>query len=239
MVLQNKPPQILTKTDLVEHVANIIANWITNHDLQPGDKLPSEKELQNHFGVGRTVVREAISRLRGKNIIAGSQGKGNFVVDEPVETLFSRIRLLYGNDIDKLPYLWEFREILEVRIAGLAAKRRTSQDIHNMKSALADMQKAVEEKRMGIDEDDRFHYYVTKAAHNPIIEQVMIDLSAMIEPSKRIDLERPFRPLETCREISSIFDAINAGDPERSMEAMALHVHNSQGDSMRVPDRFE
>ena len=191
--------------------------------------------MQNYFGVGRTVIRESIARLRGRNILEGYQGKGNFVVNESFETLFSRIRSLYKNDIDKLPYLWEMRELLEVQTAGLAAERRTEQDLTNLKSALLYMAKSVESTKASIEQDDRFHYFVTRAAHNPIIEQVMIDLSAMIEPSKRIDLERPFRSKETYQELLYIYEAIEAGNADGSREAMRLHIKNSREEIDQMP----
>jgi GntR family transcriptional repressor for pyruvate dehydrogenase complex len=229
MNLANGTSEHLTKASLVEMVARRIGGWIANHELKPGDQLPSEKELMQHFGVARTVVREAIARLKASNVVEVYQGRGSFVSEAPVDTLLARIRLLTQDSADLLPHLWEMREILETQVAALAAERRSDEDLGNLERVVKEMRHAIKRGELGIQEDDLFHAYLTQAAHNPIIEQVMMGLVPMIDPLKRLSREQPFRPEATHQEISAILEAVRNGQPNEARAAMGRHLALSRG----------
>jgi DNA-binding FadR family transcriptional regulator len=120
--------QPLDRQRLGEIVAERLGEWITERQLKPGDRLPSEPELAAHFGVARTVVREALSKLKTLGVIEVYQGKGAFVSDLPIELLFMRVRRLNPNEYGQ-KHLWELREILEVQAVELACQRRTREDL--------------------------------------------------------------------------------------------------------------
>jgi GntR family transcriptional repressor for pyruvate dehydrogenase complex len=230
MDLSSDTSEQLSKTSLVELIAKRIGGWIAKGELKPGDRIPSEKELMRRFGVARTVVREAMARLNASNIIEIYQGKGTFVSKAPVEMLLARVRLLIENDEDLLPHLWEMREILECRIAELAALRSNEEDLQNLERVFREMRIAINNGELGIKEDDLFHFYLTRAAHNPVIEKVMLGLSQMIEPWKRLAQEQPFRSEATSQELADILEAVKKRNRSEARLAMERHLALSRGD---------
>lgn len=235
MKLSNGTSEQPTRASLAELVANYIGGWIATGELNPGDRLPSEKELMQHFGVARTVIREAMARLDAVNIVVVYQGKGSFVSDASVDMLLARLRLLIQNSEDMLPHVWEMREILESHTAKLAALRRVDEDLENLERVLDEMNNAIEKGGLGIKEDDLFHFYLTQAAHNPVMEEVMLGLAPMIEPWKRLSREQPFRPEATRQELANILEAVKKRSPIQAGLAMERHLALSKGENLDTP----
>jgi len=223
------PSNHLTRSNLVVGVANRIGNWIISNPIKPGERLPSEIELMQHFGVARTVIREAIARLSALNIVSTQHGKGTFVTNASPEILLARIRLLDQEHEDILPDLWEMREIMETHIAAFAAIRRTEEDLYHLDQTLEKMRMALDRGELGIEEDDLFHYYLTQAAHNKVIGQVMLGLAPMIEPNKRDSQEQPFEPEATYQELTGVLEAVKQKDPPAAKKAIRRHLEQSRG----------
>jgi DNA-binding FadR family transcriptional regulator len=110
--------------NLPSQVARLISDEIPAGRFKPGDRLPTERELAETFGVSRNVVREAIAKLRFEGAVEPRQGSGVFVLGNKahlalrIDTEIWRNTRLFSN-------LFELRSILEVEAAGLAAARRT------------------------------------------------------------------------------------------------------------------
>lgn len=209
---------------LADVVSERLCDWVAEGRFRPGDQFPSEQVLISRFGVGRTVVREALGCLKGLGIIEVHHGKGAFVSRVPVELLGFRIRRLKENLEQQLPNVWEMRELFEVSIAELAALRRTADDLRNLADAVDKMEEAITEGSFGVREDSLFHLYLTLATHNPILVQVMEDISTLIDPARQRSLERPTRPTASNDEHRSILAAVERQDPDAAREAMKRHL---------------
>lgn len=209
---------------LAELVAGRLAEWISSRDLRPGARMPSEKVLMERFGVARTVVREAIANLRARGVVEVFQGRGAFVAEVPLELLLSRIRRMGADDTALLPHIWEMREIVEGHIAELAAMRRTREDVRKLEASVRQMDEAIAAGELGVEEDERFHLCLTRAAHNPVLEQVMLEISGLIQASRMRALSQPDRPRTSSIEHAAILRAVKAGNPKEALMIMRSHV---------------
>jgi GntR family transcriptional regulator, transcriptional repressor for pyruvate dehydrogenase complex len=223
---QSRQPLDRPKIDrqrLGEIVAERLGEWITERQLKPGDRLPSEPELAAHFGVARTVVREALSKLKTLGVIEVFQGKGAFVSELPIELLFMRVRRLNPNEFGQ-SHLWELREILEVQAVELACQRRTREDLLLLEAAVRD----VTEPSLGGLENERFHRTLAQAGHNPLLEQLIVELVNLSSPFlQRAHNSDPNRVVQARAEHVLLFEAVRAGDAKRAGSTMRKHLRSA------------
>lgn len=213
---------------LAELVAQQLSELVASQGLRPGSQLPSEQELGDQFEVARSVIREALVRLRALGIIEVRQGKGAFVATLPLELLLTRVQRLTQTTEELLPHVWEIREILETSIAELAAVRRTENDLANLEKAISAMTNAIARGELGVTEDAVFHHYLTHAAYNPALEQIIVGISALIESSREHSLGRPNRPRSSNEEHVAILRAVRNREGELAKEAMREHLANGR-----------
>jgi GntR family transcriptional repressor for pyruvate dehydrogenase complex len=124
----------------------------------------------------------------------------------------------------RLPEVIEAREALEVKLASLAAERRTDDDITRMDDALQQMARAVERGERGLEGDELFHAAVTAAARSPLLADLMTAISQAIRETRIESLSQPDRPQQSVDSHRKIAGAIRAGDPVAAGRAMAEHI---------------
>jgi DNA-binding FadR family transcriptional regulator len=201
--------------------------------LAPGDKLPTEAEFMAEFGVSRTVVREALSKLQAAGQVATRHGVGTFVVGAGDGAAF-RI------DAQQLATLRDVVALLELRIgveseaASLAARRRTPHNLAVMRDALDAVAAAVEQGQDSVAADFRFHSEIARATQNEHFANLLASLGTMIIPRARLDPDAPLdaERLDYLRRVNgehqSIYDAIANQDVEAARAAMRTHLTNSR-----------
>lgn len=224
--------QRIARPRLADLAAERIGEWIASSGLKPGAKLPTEQDLIDALGLGRSAVREALAKLKAVGVVVTYQGRGAFVADLPFELLRHRLRRLgadAANDTtERLNWIWELREILEVAIAQLAAKRRTQDDLDALDRAIDAMNHAVDDGDWGVEQDAMFHYQLTRATHNPLLVQLIEDISSLIESSRRDSLSRSGRPQSSNAEHAEILSVVRSGDVEAAGKAMHQHLVNGK-----------
>jgi GntR family transcriptional regulator, transcriptional repressor for pyruvate dehydrogenase complex len=220
--------QPLDRQRLGEVVAERLGEWITERQLKPGDRLPSEPELAAHFGVARTVVREALSKLKTLGVIEVFQGKGAFVSELPIELLFMRVRRLNPNEFGQA-HLWELREILEVQAVELACQRRTREDLLLLEAAVRDAtEPSLSVVVLRSIENERFHRTLAQAGHNPLLEQLIVELVNLSSPFlQRAHNHDPNRVVQARAEHVMLFEAVRAGDAKRAGSTMREHLRSA------------
>ncbi|MGH9069225.1 MAG: FadR/GntR family transcriptional regulator, partial [Acidimicrobiales bacterium] len=134
------------RTRLYEELERQLRLYIRDAGLQPGDRFPTERELARKLAASRTSVRQAIVSLQVQGLVEVRHGDGMYVrrLDaglEPVTKLLERRR--------RLPEIIEARDTLECRLAGLAAQRRTDEDLRAIAAGLARMQEEIAEGLIG------------------------------------------------------------------------------------------
>jgi DNA-binding FadR family transcriptional regulator len=193
------------------------------------------------FGVSRTVVREAISRLQAAGLVETRHGVGTFVVGLGESAGFRIAPEQLGTLQDVIAVL-ELRIGVETESAALAAARRTPENLQAMRSALAAFASAVEEGRDAVGPDFQFHLEIARATHNPHFVELMGTLGGMMIPRARLEPAGPPTPERQAylrrvnTEHESIVEAISRQDPEAARAAMRTHLANSRERRRRLAE---
>lgn len=216
---------------LPTRVVDAIRREIGEGRLKPGDRLPGEQMLAETFRVSRNVVREAIARLRSDGVVQSRQGIGAFVVREAPSPIL-RIEPEASNDRVAFTNVFELRAMLEVRAAGLAAKRGTVAEFAAISAALDRMRGVEKWADKGVDADLEFHRAVALATGNDYIARVVGFVSEHMRESIMATRRRPNADVGdivevTIAEHAEIHDAILAGAAPRAREAMERHIINA------------
>jgi GntR family transcriptional regulator, transcriptional repressor for pyruvate dehydrogenase complex len=211
----------VSRQRLYEHLVERLRAHVAEARLRTGDRLPPERELAERLGVSRASIKQAILVLEVQGLVEVRHGGGTYLrrddlAVEPVDALLDRKR--------RLPDVLEAREALEVKLAELAAERRSDNDIAAMDAALAEMGRAVTAGELGDEGDRRFHESVAAAAHNPILVSFMRQIAPQVAESRVESLRQPGRPARSLAQHERIAAAIRAGDPRRAAAAMRRHV---------------
>ncbi|WP_325343163.1 FadR/GntR family transcriptional regulator [Xylophilus sp.] len=209
------------------------------HDgrLSPGDKLPTEAEIMRTFGVSRTVVREAISKLQAAGLMQTRHGIGTFV-NERVDATPFRIGAEQLATLNDVIAVLELRIGIEAEAAALAATRRTEVNLQALRDTLAAFTRAVAEGGDAVAADFQFHLEIARATQNVHFSAMLAALGSSIIPRARLTASsipdagsdaRPASYLEKVNaEHESIVSAIAARDPEAARTAMRIHLANSR-----------
>lgn len=200
--------------------------------LRPGDKLPTESEIMQAFGVSRTVVREALSKLQAGGLVETHHGVGTFVLQPRAGGVFRLDPGEIATSVDVLAVL-ELRISLETESAGLAATRRTEEQLLAMRQALDSFERNVAVAGDTVAPDFRFHFEIAQATGNPYFADIMSHLGTTIIPRTRIsairNLDRNGVYLSRVnREHEEIYAAIARRDAESARAAMRIHLTNSR-----------
>jgi DNA-binding FadR family transcriptional regulator len=216
--------------NLPSQVARMISDEILAGRIQVGDRLPTERELAETFGVSRNVVREAIARLRFEGAVEPRQGSGVFVSGNQANSALRldaeilRDRSLFAN-------LFELRSILEVEAAGLAAARRSRKHLTAVRAALERLYNS-QRTPQSVDADLEFHRAIARASDNVYVAMFVNFISEHVRASigqanERVDAAT--RERINKEEHGEIYAAIKAKDVERARESMRWHIAKAMG----------
>ena len=232
--MTTSPPEIRRRPrTLALELVESLGDRIRDGRIATGDKLPTEAAIMGEFGVSRTVVREALSKLQASGLVETRHGIGTFVVGFGDGAPFRIPAEQFATLRDVIAVL-ELRIGVETEAAALAAQRRTAQNLSDMRSALDAFAGAIEAGRDAVGPDFQFHLEVARATQNAHFAELMGTLGAMIIPRARLDA--PETPTPERRdylrrvngEHESIFDAIANQDGEAARAAMRTHLANSR-----------
>lgn len=219
---------------LAQELVDVIGARIRDGQLRAGDKLPTEAAIMGEFGVSRTVVREALSKLQASGVVQTRHGIGTFVVGPPGDASVFRIGPEQLATLRDVIAVLELRIGLETESAALAAARRTEANLKVMRQALDDFAAAVSQGLDAVAADFAFHAEIARATQNPHFAELIGALGMAAIPRARLD---PARPEDAERmsylkrvngEHESIFDAIVAQDADAARAAMRTHLANSR-----------
>lgn len=215
---------------LAEQVASTLEAEIRAGRLAVGTKLPTEAALVAQFQVSRTVVREAISRLKSLGLVDARQGSGVYVQSPGIEPLdFDRVP---AASLEAVLQIVDVRRALEAEVAELAAEHRTEADVRAIRGALQALADAVAAGRDGSEEDVRFHRAIALASGNPFMIRTLDYLARFLRGATRVTRANEARRSDFSeavkQEHQQIVDAIAAGDPQAARAAAALHMKNAK-----------
>lgn len=214
-------------TTLAQVVVDGVKARILDGSLPPGSRLPSESELVAAHAVSRTVVREAVTRLRGEGLVETFHGRGSFVLAVPEPTPFAVEASAVRTQADVLAML-DFRLGVETEAAALAAAHRSPAAAAAVRAALEAFTAAGPDE--AVEADFAFHRAVAAASGNRFYLDLVDSLGPMMIMLPRTRLRDEYARGDAAhvervrREHASIAEAVLAGDPETARAAMRVHL---------------
>jgi GntR family transcriptional regulator, transcriptional repressor for pyruvate dehydrogenase complex len=216
----------LSRVTLAEQAAQTLMDFIVAQDLKPGDAIPSEGDLALQFGVSRTIVREALKCLAGKNVIEVVNGRRAVIKPldtQPLNTYFQRALHF---DRKTVIELMEVRRGLEVESARLAAERRTSEQLGKLTETVAAMAEQLHDPDRFADRDVEFHLQIATAAQNKMLYLLVESIREFLreaskEGLRRGDAEGRFGTAYIIHK--RLLRELEKGDPDGAAQAMTAH----------------
>jgi len=209
----------------VDKIINQIRQSIVTGQINPGDRLPSERQLSEKFGIGRTYVRDAIKKLEVLGILKTNPQSGTIVSGieiSAMEGLFTNIIKMGENDF---AHLVETRVLMECFAARQASIRRGSKDIQILEEALNQYKGKVETNLPAENEDFNFHLSIAEASQNSVIKSLMlIIIPDIIMIYRKLNVCGNGRYLKSLGEHAEILDFIIRQKPDDAEDAMKKHL---------------
>jgi GntR family transcriptional repressor for pyruvate dehydrogenase complex len=222
---------------LVEQVINKLEQLVLTK-LTPGDRLPTERDLAQQYGVSRTVVREAVRALTSRGLLEVRSRSGVVVSAPTVHQVAQTITSFLRAGLPQFDYrkVLEVRLLLEVQIAGLAAERRNENDLRQLEIALEENLQAHTLEDF-VRWDIGFHAALAHATHNELYSLLLDSISEVMRAVRIMafyhNMPEPSW-VRVHRYHSVIFDQVKRGSIEGARQAMRDHLAEAEDTIMRV-----
>jgi DNA-binding FadR family transcriptional regulator len=216
---------------LAARVTQELLDSIVEGKLRTGQRLPSERDLSEQFGVSRTVIREAVRGLQAKGVVEVQSGRGVEVASvtsaQVTETfdLFVKGQQIKDNVLPD--HISEVREMLELRIVALACERGSVDELREIEVAFHAMEQAQSTEDLA-DRDSDFHMAIALATGNPLLVTLLESVNATIRSVRRESLRRPGRKSEAQVQHRAVLDGILGRDSATAVQAMSRHLDDSK-----------
>lgn len=213
---------------LADTVADRLRRAIGDDKYKPGEKLPTERELSEIYGVSRAIIREALGRLKQDGLVRSRQGSGAFVAEGSLPVF--RLSALDLENAGEIQNVVELLVAFESAASALAATRRTKAQLAAITAQFDAMERAITEERSGVDEDVAFHRAIIEATANPVFRDMFDFLDTRVRGfigAARSNSARRKLTRQVQDEHKAILDAIKAKDAEAARSAAATHLENA------------
>lgn len=215
---------------LASRVARELEQLILQNRLAIGERLPSERDLSEQFGVSRTVIREAVRTLSAQGLLEVKTGSGTVVrrpTSEAAAESMSRL-LATRPDWHNRARIIEVRRVLEVAIAGFAAERRTPEDLASLTAILTQAAERLDDPETFVQTDVAFHEAVARATHNDLFFAILSSIAQALIDVRRLGLRVPGTPTRALNYHRRILDCISGSDVVGARQAMDEHITEAQ-----------
>ncbi|MDF2722383.1 MAG: GntR family transcriptional regulator [Paenibacillus sp.] len=205
-----------------------IKSYILSNQLQPGAKLPTERNLAEVLGVSRTVVREALGMLETLGYIEKTQGKGIFVKEPDLSPLFQEMLLHWSGHEDQGRNIRNFRIILEQAAVEWISKNATSADLNRLYTVIEESEQRPLTIKEFIKHDYRFHRELLSMTDNPLFIQltdVIHKYFQLIEMKEQYRVNPQEAIAKTNKEHRKIVDCLIAKDRNGAVQTILHHFN--------------
>ena len=212
---------------LAERLADEVRQEIAGGTYRAGDRLPTEREMSQSYGVSRAIVREALGRLKHDGLIVSRQGSGAYVAEGAAPTLRLHVVPSDGQDLRAVV---ELLSAVRSAASALAATRRTPAQLAAIRRWYEAIDAAVRDGQPGEDEDIGFHRAIMEAAGNLLFNQILEFLDARVRHfvrTARTNSRRWGLTEQVQAEHRAMLDAIAKGDPQAARLAAERHLANA------------
>ncbi|MCL5257044.1 MAG: FadR family transcriptional regulator [Chloroflexi bacterium] len=232
----------ISREFLFDKVADSIIELVRVHNLQPGDKIPTEVELSRALQVSRTSIREAIRGLVATGVLEQQQGIGTRVAQPSMVALMAHGPLpsLLATS-EQLEYFIEARLVLEPEMTAIAAIRAKPEDLEKIRDALDAMANA---GAAGIADEGKpledFHSAMLDATHNPVLIQLCGPIIGLLNQLQRpiVSVLAPVSPKEFWQARMELhrplYEAVCSGDPVLARKEAIEHIEQAHAELRRI-----
>lgn len=212
------------RVNIFDSTVENLREYIDRGGLNPGDKLPSERELQEQFGVSRTIVREALRVVEAQGLINIIQGKGAYVRKPGLRTVIEPVQRLINDGSITLGDLMRARHVLEPEIARIACANVNDNQLAQLEQDFQEMNKYLDFPEKYLECDKNFHSRLAVATGNPVLVIMVWPLINLFQGFIPLFYERPGTPRKVVSAHDTIITALRERDPDAAAEAMRDHL---------------
>jgi DNA-binding FadR family transcriptional regulator len=225
-------PRLTATGSLTDRATEALTRLVTDGEYAAGARLPPELELASRLGVSRTVVREAVSRLKSAGLVESRQGSGVFVREPNLEMRFQLDPRTIRTSAAAVLEVVEIRRALESEAAALAAARHTRAQLAEIKGALADLAREEAAGKDGVRSDMELHRAIARASgnrHFPALWDFIGPLlHVAIRATRANEAQRSDFAAQVRAEHRALVDAIARRDAAAARVAALRHMDNAE-----------
>jgi DNA-binding FadR family transcriptional regulator len=217
----------LQRVSLSNMAVDELLRLIQERELQASDSLPPTAELAEELDVSRTVIREAIAELAGQGLLQRRQGKETVIQLPDASQLERLLRLRFVVKGADFRSLQEYREVIEVGSARLAAERATAEDVAALAERLKELRAAAGGDEMHL-KDQAFHREIARMSGNDMVLLTLDGITPLLVELRQhawAGWTKAGGQLDEVIEAHQlVFDAVAAGDGPAAADAMQRHL---------------
>ena len=214
---------------LSEQLSERLIRMITNGELNPGDKLPNERELAETAGISRTSVREALRELELRGLISRKPGRGTIVEAQTRPELHAGMLGSMEAPQRMLREVMDLRAVIEPPMAERAALRGRATELgallHPLELAEAELRRDEPSMQLLVRLDVEFHAGVAKLTQNPMLVRLLDVANEWMAPSRETAHQTMTRIEKSVAAHRRIYEAIRGHQADNAREAMSGHIH--------------
>lgn len=214
----------IERRSVVDELVTSLGEYIVQRGLQPGEKLPPERELMESLRVGRSSLREAIKALCAVGAIEVVAGGGMYVGRGGSKAVSRPLSWAVFLNSSSIRQAIEARELIEVELAALAAERVTDEELEELRRCIAEMRAAASDTERYLSADITFHLAIASAARNDILYYALEMLQHVVRAwIRRILRDANGEPV-SLDEHAAVYDALARHDPADARRFMKEHI---------------
>jgi len=225
------PQEVIPRRKLYEELVSRIEGRIQRAEYRPGDQLPSERELMETYGVGRTSVREALFALQKMGLVTISGGARARVRAPTAQSLISELSGVARHLLSQpggIEHFQQARMLMEVALARHAAEHATKGQLAKLASALERNRSAIGNEKEFERSDVAFHYVLAEIPQNPIFTALHEAIAQWLLEQRETSIRARGSAQAACRAHERIYAAIAARDPDLAEKRMREHLTQVQ-----------
>lgn len=213
-------------SSLVDRVEDNLVQLLQEKKLKVGDSIPTELELCNILGVSRTVVREALLRLRLMGLIDSKKKKGAVITSPDIFGILSRSMNPHILDQETLKEIFEIRLVLEIGMADFIYDKISTADIEELKVIVGNEPAGASDFLFNIDHEIAFHGKLYEITGNSTLKKFQNLLLPIFDYVNNSGLLKKNTKLHKFVSHKGLIDILENGSPEIFRNAMRNHLEN-------------
>ncbi len=216
--------ETLPRNALPEDIVSSLLALLKEKKLQPGERLPPERELAERLQVSRPSLREALRTLSIMHVVEIRQGSGTYISSLEPGLLVEHLAFVFALADSTYLSFFEARKVVEVGICGLAAGHISDEQLSRLEACLAKALSGLTDVDLYFQADVELHEIITEAASNPFLSSIMTSISHLSHASRQRTVVLPGIAHQVIKDHRAIIDALKRHDAEAARQAMYQHL---------------